>query len=444
MTSISKIEKYLFYSALALVVYMPLHVFISQSASLLTGGLDVWKAAKDVLLVLLVPFLLYVSYVRGYLQSSKFLRYFIISGGLYVLLHFIFLLFYRDFTGTYAAIIGSVYNTRIFGFLLLGYLVGKSKKSREYIKVLSTVAVLVATLVSIFGVLQYFLPHDLLENVGYSVERGVKPMFFIDDKPDFPRVMSTLRDPNSLGAYLLIPLSFVSLALMSKKYNAALFIRPFRKKALIFMLVIMAACLLLTFSRGSFLASFVVLFSGLMFAKGKFVFRYLRVHWFEILLTLLIIGGIGLALKDTYAYKNIVLHADESTTKADPNEKRLILYEEAVENIQEQPAGYGPGSAGIVSVKSDAGQRLTENYALQIAHELGIFGAVLFIAISAGLFVYLIQIYRATSSPLALIVLATYVGYMFYGLLVHIWSNEAVALQWWLFAGLVTGYLEDH
>ena len=55
-------ENWLFYLALGLVVYMPLHVFIVQSASLVTGGIEIWKAAKDLLLLTAIPGMLYVAY----------------------------------------------------------------------------------------------------------------------------------------------------------------------------------------------------------------------------------------------------------------------------------------------------------------------------------------------------------------------------------------------
>ena len=34
-----------------------------------------------------------------------------------------------------------------------------------------------------------------------------------------------------------------------------------------------------------------------------------------------------------------------------------------------------------------------------------------------------------------LLLLASLAGYIFYSLLIHLWSNEAIALLWWLLAG---------
>ena len=43
---------------------MPFHVFLSQSLSLLTGGLDEWKVAKDVFLALLTILTLLLVYLE--------------------------------------------------------------------------------------------------------------------------------------------------------------------------------------------------------------------------------------------------------------------------------------------------------------------------------------------------------------------------------------------
>lgn len=412
---------------------MPLHIFISQSASLITGGLDVWKAAKDVVLVALVPALLYIAYRNKYFESDIFLRLFIVLAGTYTALHAIFTIFFFDFTGFYASVIGSVYNTRFFGYFLLGYLTLKLGTKR-HLKILITVSVIVAFFVALFGVLQYFMPHDLLESFGYSVDRGVKPLFFIDDKPDLPRVMSTLRDPNKLGAYLIMPMLFTMSALIRGKWNEELFIHPLRKRVLGIFLLTYTTCLFLTFSRGALLSLVVALLVFFALSHGKVALRFIKkTWWIGALLTTLILAGVAVT-HDSYLFKNYVFHADEATTKADPNEKRLILYENALERIAERPQGYGPGSSGLVSVKSDSGQILTENYFLQIAHGVGLAGLALFIMLLAFITRALLKSSYKENIVVA-VILSSFAGYLFYSLLVHLWTNEAVALQWWLLAG---------
>lgn len=430
-----KIEKFLFYSALALIVYMPLHVFIVQSASLLTGGLDVWKAGKDVFIALLVPTLLYVSYRKKLFQIS-FFRWFIILGAVYTLLHVLYLLFDASDHNP-STILATAYNTRLLAYLLLGFVVGSFKKGERYLKYLVTASVITGTIVAAFGVAQYFLPHDMLESVGYSVERGIKPMFFIDDRPELPRVMSTLKDPNSLGAYLIMPILFTGYALRSKSANTLLFIRPFRRKVLAAMLSIQLLALWFTFSRGALLGLFLSVGTLILLSKRREAFNYTKKYALLIILGALIIGGGLYGLRNTQIVQDYVFHAAVSTNEADPNQKRLDLQEEAIGDIVDEPEGHGPGTAGLVAIRNPQAGLLTENYYLQIAYEVGWLGITLFISILVLLAKVLLR--QSRNNIYSRVVLSALVAYGFYSLLIHFWSNEAVALQWWLITGAVIG-----
>ena len=70
--NLKRAEKAAFYLTLFFTVYMPLHIFLAQSLSLVTGGLEIWKAAKDVLLVVAVPFLLLLAYKQGLFKQKFF------------------------------------------------------------------------------------------------------------------------------------------------------------------------------------------------------------------------------------------------------------------------------------------------------------------------------------------------------------------------------------
>ncbi len=430
-------DKSLFLPALLLIIYMPLHVFIAQSASLVTGGIEVWKAAKDILVVLLVPFLLYAAYKKK--VFSGHFRWHLALGCSYVLLHLLFVLFDQN-DHTLSAITASVYNSRLLAYLLLGIVVARYLDAQKK-KILLTVAVLIATAVAMFGIAQYFLPHDLLTNVGYSLERGVKPLFFIDDKPDLPRVMSTLRDPNSLGAYLIFPLLLVGLALFKKDANKELFARPFRQGTLVAMSAIMFGALFLTFSRGAAIGLVLGIVTLLYIVTGQRAVGYLKRYWQVILIGIVIVSSFLFIFRNTYFFQNVFFHADQSTVLADPNELRVSLTQEAVVEIVEQPLGYGPGTAGLVSISNPQGGKLTENYYLQIAHEVGWLGIALFLAMFIAIMIRLLRFSR--NSPLAATLFASGIAYAFYSLLIHLWSNEAVAFQWWFFCGLYLSTLAE-
>jgi len=433
--NIQKLLQWMFYLSMAFIIYMPLHVFIVQSASLLTGGLGQWKAAKDVVLVVIMPLLLYLSYARGLFKNKTF-RLLMVVGGLYVLLHTLFVLF-DTHDDTYSAIVGSAYNTRLLGYLLLGYVVGSAKKGRTYLKYLLTAAIIIATLVAVFGVAQYFFPSDLLTHVGYTLDRGVKYMFFIDDKPSLPRVMSTLKDPNSFGAYLVLPILITGYAFFSNKVNKSLFIRPFKKNVLFIALFFQIIALLLTFSRGALIALLLASVTMLGAVKGRQAIEYLKNHWIAAVAVLILVSSALMLVRNTFLFQNVVFHADKSTVLADPNEKRVTLARQAIDDIVVAPLGHSPCPAGLVSIKNPKGCLLTENYYLQIAYEVGWLGLALFIAI---LYVVFRQLFLTSHlSFFATVMLSSMLGYLFYSLLIHLWSNESVALQWWLLAGTVLG-----
>jgi flagellar motor component MotA len=62
-------------------------------------------------------------------------------------------------------------------------------------------------------------------------------------------------------------------------------------------------------------------------------------------------------------------------------------------------------------------------------------GLALFLLLNALIY---LRLRRHTDSVLAVALLATFWGYVVMNLLFHMWSNEAVAAQWWILAGLVS------
>src|SRR5207237_8565649 len=88
------------------------------------------------------------------------------------------------------------------------------------------------------------LPYYVRQLVGYRRANGVLPVFLIDDKPDLERIMSTIRDPNSLGSYIVV---IMSLAL------AFLVRRKALRQLTLGLLALGGMCLVFTFSRSAWL-----------------------------------------------------------------------------------------------------------------------------------------------------------------------------------------------
>lgn len=409
---------------------MPFHIFLSQSLSLITGGLSAWKIAKDVITALLLAatVLLVVLTLKDQHSKKKFYRYGLFAG-FYLLLHF---LLWALNPGLYrqSALLGTVYNNRLLWYLLIGLGAALLWPKKVEQKRVLRIVIFVSTAVCFLGVLQYFLPKDLLTHFGYSITRGVKPNFFIDDKPDFPRIMSTLRDPNSLGAFLILPIT----VLMYKLFHGA----KQRRNLVVGLLGLHGLALFLTFSRSAWLGTVISVAVLGAYELRTSLKPFLAKYWPLVIGVVLLVGSLTLTLRHQYVVQNIISHSDKSTSaksQNDSNGYHWLFIKRGLEGIVRQPLGHGPGTAGLASIQNPKGGFLTENYYVQIGYEVGVLGLLAFIFIQVVLYKKLLQ----NKTPLAICLLASFWGYILVNMLLHIWSNEAVAAQWWLLAGLAIG-----
>ncbi len=413
---------------------MPFHVFLSQSLSLLTGGLDVWKLAKDVALGMFVVFTFCLVWRKR--REVDTLKPLLLLGVFYLLLHFLVWTahpaIYRN-----SALLGIIYNNRLFGYAFVGLGAGLLLGVKEMIKkpaLLLRLTVGISTLVAIFGVAQYFLPHNILAHVGYGVDRGTLPAFFIDNKPNLPRIMSTLRDPNSLGAYLILPITALTALLLTSATIK-------RRVLLTALLALHAAALVLTFSRGAWAAALLSIGLLVAWQYGRRVLVLARRYWL-VLAVMVALCGIGLfAARHTYILKSALTHSTGKPQAAyDSNGFHWVFAKRGLEGIVHNPFGHGPGTAGLASIQNPAGSFLTENYYIQVGYEVGIIGVGVFVAMNVWVYRALL---RHKDRLLVLSLLCSFWAYVLMNMLFHMWSNEAVAAQWWILAGFGLA-LPDH
>lgn len=412
-----------YFFVLALLIYMPLHIFLSQWLSTATGGLDAWKVGKDVILAAAV----FISVVFVYAQEGFKNKIFWIFAGVtwsYFLLHMF--LWQINLTGDDGpALLATAYNCRLLGFAILGWaaaiLAGRYLSLNKVFKIV----IIISSIVCVLGVIQYNLPKDFMEHFGYSLDRGVKPNFFIDDKPDLPRIMSTLRDPNSLGAYLILPLALLAGAWLK---------RPGLRMLLSGLFLLHGLALLLTFSRSAWLGAFVAVLMVAIWHYRTKTKQIIKKYWPFLIIGAIILFGSVFLLRDQYFVQNVIFHSDENTQLTDSNNLHLDFAQQGIDGIKDEPIGHGPGTAGLVSIQTDE-VVLTENYFIQIAYEVGIFGLML---LFAAMFIICRELY-GKNGFYAQALLASFVGITLCALLLHTWSNEAVAAQWFLLAGLIIG-----
>lgn len=422
---IAKVARIIF---LGLLAYAPLHIFLSTVTGANLGGLAFFKIAKDIVALFGFCLILSISFPQAWFKKFVFSPLAILIA-LYVG-HTLLLSLFRD-TDLDAEVLAITYNLRFLVFFTFGWLLNYWFPATDLLRTAVKTVLWSAAAVVGFGLLQYWiLPNNALTHLGFTKANGVFPAFFIDDKPNLERVMSTVRDPNSLGSYLIIISTLLGSLLLTVRKQKRLFFGG--------ALLATVLCLLLTFSRSALLGlavSALVLLTLLGRQKITLPKQTLRrAILVGVMGGILLVGGLFVA-RDSYFVQNVIFHADESTVQEDPNQLRLRFYKESLDTIAESPSGLGPGTAGLASIKNNVqGTKLNENYYFQIATEVGVVGLGLFLAI-VGLVGW--QLYRAARSNLyALALFASLIGLCLTNFLVHIWSNEAVAYTWWGLAGL--------
>src|SRR6185369_4305517 len=113
------------------------------------------------------------------------------------------------------------------------------------------------------------------------------------------------------------------------------------------------------------------------------------------------------------------------------NQYHWYFVRRGLDGIAAQPLGHGPGTAVVVSIQNPHGGLLTENYYVQIGYEVGVLGLAVFVALNGLVYVWLLRRHDLWT----VVLLTSFWGYVLMNMLLHTWSNEAVAAQWWLLAG---------
>ncbi|MET1032999.1 MAG: hypothetical protein ABWX94_00705, partial [Candidatus Saccharimonadales bacterium] len=293
-------------TSLLFLAYMPFHIFLSQSLSLLTGGLDAWKIGKDLLLMVVTLFTICLVWQQG--KATKLFRTVVFVAIAYGALH---LLLWKMYPDLYArsAILGTIYNVRLLLFAILGMSAVLLLSKFAFSSLLKWV-VIISTIVATLGIVQYFLPPDTLTHVGYSLERGVRPTFAIDDNPDFVRIMSTLREPNALGAYLILPLTALTVWFFRVKNTN-------KRQILAGLFGLHALAILLTFSRSAWLAAALAVTLALWWENKAWVIAQTKRHWPILASLVLLVGIIGFTQRNSHFFQQYIVHSNSQETVKD-------------------------------------------------------------------------------------------------------------------------------
>lgn len=415
--------------ATLIILLVPFHAFLTVWASSLVGHYTALRLWKEVLLVVCcvgVLFLLLTDHkIRSHTLSRR-LVWLIAAYGALVLVWGL-LAWSSQEVAAKAVGYGLIVDLRFLAFFLvtwaLALRLARMRARWQWLVYWP------AVLVILFGLLQAFvLPPDVLRHVGYG-EQTIPVSHTINSNDEYYRIASTLRGPNPLGAYLLIPISLLAVLLARGQWN-------WRRAAL---LLAASVVLFLSFSRSAWLGA--VLSVGvvlLLCVKSKRMQR----------LTAYGIGGLAtVALLLTVVFwqnarfQNLIFHTESrSTVSVSSNDARSAALSSGLQDLAGDPLGDGPGTAGPASIYNNGQARLSENYFIQVGREVGWIGLALFVLITAGVG-YLLWLRRA--DPLALSLFASLIGLTFINLLSHAWTDDTLAYIWWGLAGIAMAQLPE-
>ncbi|HEX5394989.1 MAG TPA: O-antigen ligase family protein [Candidatus Saccharimonadales bacterium] len=422
-TTANKLALWLSWLAGLVIVLLPFHAFLTVWAASGLGHYTALRLWKEVLLVIMLAGTVYI------LASDKKLRRQLLDWRLfqaiaaYALLSLVwgFGAYLLDKTTPKALGYGLTVNLRFLAFFIIVWVI--ATKSQWLEKVWLKLLLLPAAVVVIIGFLQRFaLPYDVLKHFGYS-ENTIFPYQTINHDIHYPRIMSTLRGANPLGAYMVLVISAISVQFIKIKgqrrlwglYGAAA-----------------AAVLFFSHSRGAWL--------GL--AAGLFVLALVELDkkqasgWFIAVsaVLLLVLAGAVYGLRNNTTFENYLLHTnDKSVAKESSNEGHISAFRSGLSQAAHEPLGRGVGTAGPASVYNDGKSRIAENYYIQLTQEMGWLGLAVFLVIC---YLVAVELWVRRGQNLALILLVSFTGIAVVNLVSHAWTDDTLAYLWWGLAGV--------
>ena len=238
------------------------------------------------------------------------------------------------------------------------------------------------------------------------------------------RVFSTFGNPNVYGIYLLLAIPLAAVGVVYFK-------RSILKLSCLALTAMLLANLLLTFSRGSYLA--------LAFSAGVFVL--LVEKRFIVLFFPALVGSLFFLPQAVIIRIQSILNFQDASTVF-----RFAIWEGTVRMLRDfWMIGVGQGRDAfrrVYSFYALAGTptQHTHNVFLQYASEIGVLGLIVFIGLLACYFRAMANFYVSAScvrhKMLAAVFIAAPLGVLLQGMFDHVFFNFGVLLSFYVFLGI--------
>ncbi|HEX9594683.1 MAG TPA: O-antigen ligase family protein [Candidatus Saccharimonadales bacterium] len=413
--------KFLAISWILIILLLPFHGFLSVWLSSIFGSYLAWRSWKEALVILmLIAGTWWLARHDKALFAKLARRRVNQLIAAYVLLHL--LLSAVSGINLEAILYAIVYNLRFLGIFLAAQILGHYyKRSTSSVRTLNKLVLIPAGIVISFALLQAtVLPNDFLSHFGYGTET-IEPYVTIDAKDEWVRAQSTLRGPNQLGQYLILPLILMSTLWLAK---------PAGKLAggILAGGLAMAA----SYSRSAWLGLAAAL--GALLSADKSWRKWKRQIIAGLAVLAMIIAGLAASFAGSDSFKLIVFHDDQAVGDiADSNTIRVNATRRSLDAIAANPLGHGPGYAGPASFHNDLDTKINENYYLQIALEVGVAGLLVFLSLN---WLVATSLWRQRQELWPRVLFASFIGLFLINFFLPAWANDEIGLMWWGLAGL--------
>lgn len=423
-TVANKLPRILSWTLLGILCVMPVWVFVAVWMGHLVGHYDIWRALPSIIIFAVAIVAVTSALIWQRQLLVKFLRdkitLLILIFGLMILISVVI------GEATWRAKLAGL---AMDGRFLLAFLASRwlaltePKLWRSFLDFVPKFLMVTGVALSVLGLVQITLmPKEFLTMFGYSLD-GVAPYVSIDHGETL-RAFATMAGPNNYANYLMI--TFLAAVFMVGRGNG-----KWRRFAMLSLPVI-AVGLVASSSRAAWLAT--VLSVVMYFVLNYKISRKVVIGSVA---GIAAVGLIGLALFEIPLFRENILHIRDGRNSSivTSNDAHLDALTDGVDQIIDEPLGCGVGCAGPASYYSVQGI-VSENYYLQIAQEYGLIGVILFVWMLSLIF---IRLRRDRTNHLAQVWLAAGIGLAFAALLAHTFTDESVALTWFIVAGGLIG-----
>ena len=329
------------------------------------------------------------------------------------------------------------------GFVLVLLGARHAPLGRDFARRAGLAILTVGVAVSAVGVFEFLAPstwnHFVVQTVGYPHYQQVVLNSYVANPgsilsysylggTQLVRIGSVFLDPLSLSWYLILPFA-VALERAVRRQGS-----PLNMAAML----LIGSALLLTQTRSAIFGAVVA--AALLYqpAAGR------RRHWRTQLGVLLV--GLAVVAVPAVVGTGGAKRIQQLGSKANPDTAgHLSGFYQGLDRMESLPFGLGLGTAAGTGQRFHvAGDVIAENNYLEVGDELGIAGAVLFVALTIALIRWLRRAGRTDPDPLIAATWTAAVGLAVSAWFLQTWSVFAVAWTFWGVAGAALCITRQH